>query len=89
MDFGRQVGRENRAKRLQKWHRKNDEKMKDSKMTKKSNKEALTPLGPEEPRPRKGVGGGVKPLPEGRRERRSKRKETKTTQQGLLGLTKQ
>ena len=75
MDFGRQVGRENRAKRHQKWHRKNDEKMKDSKMTKKSKKEALTPLGPEEPGPGEGVGGGVEPLPEGRRERGSRRKE--------------
>ena len=35
-----------------------DEKMKDSKMTKKSKKEALTPLGPEEPGPGEGVGTG-------------------------------
>ena len=76
MDLGRQVGRENRAKRHQKWYRKNDEKMKDSKMTKKSKKEAATTLDPRDPGPGEGVGGGVKPLPEGRRERGSSRKET-------------
>ena len=50
VDFGRQVGKENRAKRHQKWHRKNDEKTKGNKMAKKSQQEALTtrgPLGPE------------------------------------------
>ena len=76
MDLGRQVGRENRAKRHQKWYRKNDEKMKDSKMTKKSKKEAATILDPRDPGPGEGVGGGVKPLPEGRRERGSSREET-------------
>ena len=36
VDFGRQVGRENRAKRHQIRHRKNDEKTKGNKMGKKS-----------------------------------------------------
>ena len=39
---GKQVGKENRAKRHQKWHRKNDEKTKGNKMAKKSQQEALT-----------------------------------------------
>ena len=76
MDLGKQIGRENRAKRHPKWYRKNDEKMKDSKMANKSKKEALTTLDPRDPGPGEGVGGGVKPLPEGRRERGSSRKET-------------
>ena len=36
VDFGRQVGKENRAKRHQKRRRKNDEKTKGNKMAKKS-----------------------------------------------------
>jgi len=36
VDFGTQVGRQNRAKIDQKWHRKNDEKTKGNKMGKKS-----------------------------------------------------
>ena len=51
MDLAKQVGRENRAKRHQKWYRKNDEKMKDSKMTKKSKNEAATILDPRDPGP--------------------------------------
>ena len=51
MDLGKQIGRENRAKRHQKWYRKNDKKMKDSKMTKKSKKEAATILDPRDPGP--------------------------------------
>ena len=59
MDLGKQIGREKRAERHQKWYRKNDEKMKDSKMANKSKKEALTTLDPKDPRPGEGVGGGV------------------------------
>ena len=55
VDFGRQVGRENRAKRLQKWHRKIDEKMKGNKMAKKSQQEAPTTRGTWGPGP---WGGG-------------------------------
>ena len=58
---------ENRTKRHQKWHRKNDEKMKDSKMTKKSKKEAATTLDPRDPGPGEGVGGGVEACPPGER----------------------
>ena len=36
VDFGSQVGVENRTKIDQKWHRKNDEKTKGNKMAKKS-----------------------------------------------------
>ena len=36
MDFGTQVGMQNRAKIVQKWPRKNDEKKKGNKMAKKS-----------------------------------------------------
>ena len=62
MDFGRQVGRENRAKRLQKWHRKNDEKMKGNKMAKKSQQEVPTPLGTWGPGPwGGGRGRGITP----------------------------
>ena len=73
VDFGRQVGRENRAKRHQKWHRKNDDKMKDSKMIKKSKKEALTTLDPRDPGPGEGVGGGDS-LPRGVGTRRVEKK---------------
>ena len=51
MDFGRQVGRENRAKRLQKWHQQNDEKMKGNKMAEKSQQEVPTPRDPWGPDP--------------------------------------
>ena len=59
MDFGKQAGKENRAKRHQKWHRKNDEKKKGNKMAKKSQFEILTPRGPLGPDPR-GEGEGLK-----------------------------
>ena len=49
--FGRQVGRENRAKIDQKWHRKSDGKKKGNKMAKKSQFELLTPRGPTGPEP--------------------------------------
>ena len=55
VDFGCQVGKENRAKRHQKWHRKNDEKMKGNKMAKKSQQEVLTTRGAVGPEP---WGGG-------------------------------
>ena len=65
MDFGKQVGRENRAKRHQKWHRKNDEKMKGNKMAKKSQQEAPTPRDARGPGPWGGGRGRGKPLPRG------------------------
>ena len=52
VDFGSQVGRQNRAKIDQKWHRKNDEKKKGNKMAKKSQFEIPTPRGPAVPDPR-------------------------------------
>ena len=55
--FGRRVGVENRAKRHQTWHRKNNEKMKGAKMLKKSRHEPPTTRGTTGPRPR-GVGRG-------------------------------
>ena len=61
VDFGSQVGRQNRAKIDQKWHRKNDEKKKGNKMAKKSQFEILTPRGPAVPDPRGGhilISGG-------------------------------
>ena len=42
MDFGRQVGKENRAKIDQKRQRKNDEKMNATKMPKKSQQEEIS-----------------------------------------------
>ena len=69
--------------------------MKDSKRTKKSKKEAATILDPRDPGPGEGVGGGVKPLPEGRRERGSSRggkeevaekKLKPPSHQGLVGF---
>ena len=51
VDLGSQVGRQNRAKIDQKWHRKNDEKKKGNKMAKKSQFEILTPRGPLGPDP--------------------------------------
>ena len=59
VDFGRQVGKENRAKRHQKWHRKNDEKMKGNKMAEKSQQDVPTTSDPTGPGPWGGVGGGV------------------------------
>ena len=44
VDFGRQVGRQNRAKIDQKLHRKNDGKKKGSKIVKKGVKSASDPL---------------------------------------------
>ena len=65
VDLGSQVGRQNRAKIDQKWHRKNDEKKKGNKMAKKSQFEILTPRDPTGPEPRGGGRGRGKPLPEG------------------------
>ena len=52
VDFGSQVGRQNRAKIDQKWHRKKDGKKKGSKIAKKSQKVRATPSGTRGPRPR-------------------------------------
>ena len=60
-----QDGRENRAKRHQKWHRKNDEKTKGNKMAKKSQQAAPTTRGTEGPEPWGGGRGRRKPLPTG------------------------
>ena len=65
VDFGSQVGRQNRAKIDQKWHRKNDEKKKGNKMAKKSQFEIPTPREGAVPDPRGGGRGRGKPLPEG------------------------
>ena len=43
VDFGRQVGRQNRAKIDQKWHRKNDGKKKGTMIAKKLEKVPATP----------------------------------------------
>ena len=51
VDFGCQVGVENRFKIDQKWHRKNDEKTKGNKMAKKSQFEIPTPQEPAVPDP--------------------------------------
>ena len=51
-DFGNQVGRKNRAKIDQKWHRKNDGKKKGSKIAKKAQKVRTTTSGTRGPRPR-------------------------------------
>ena len=58
VDLGSQVGRQNRTKIDQKWHRKNDEKMKRTKNAKKSEKVLAAPCGTRGPRPR----GGSPPL---------------------------
>ena len=65
MDLGRQVGKENRTKRYQKWHRKNDEKMKGNKMAKKSQQDALTTRGPPGPEPWGGGRGRGRGMPAG------------------------
>ena len=62
MDFGRQVGVENRAKIAQKRHRKNDEKMKRNKMAKKSQQDAPTTRGGGGPEPWGGGRGRGNPL---------------------------
>ena len=54
VDFGRQVGTENRAKIDPKRHRENDEKKKGAKMAKKSQQEAPTTLDTRGPGPRGG-----------------------------------
>ena len=54
VDFGKQVGRENRAKRNQKWYRKTIEKMKGNKMAQKSQQEAPKHRGRGVPGPRGG-----------------------------------
>ena len=62
VDFGRQVGTENRAKIDQKRHRKNDEKKKGAKMAKKSQQEGPTTLDTRGPGPRGGGRGrGITP----------------------------
>ena len=58
VDLGSQVGRQNRAKIDQKWHRKNDEKKKGNKMAKKSQFEIQIGRGPAVPDP----WGGSPPL---------------------------
>ena len=68
MDFGTQVGKQNRAKIAQKRHRKNDEKnegqqdegWKNDEKTMKQRPDPEGVWGPGE-----GVGGGVNPSPEG------------------------
>ena len=68
MDFGRQVGVENRVKIDPKRHRKSDEKKKATKIAKQSlqdpAKDSRTPW----PGSGKGVGGRVNPSPKERRE---------------------
>jgi len=55
VDFGSQVGKQNRAKIDQKWHRKNEEKKKGNKMAKKSQFEIPTPREGAVPDPRGGI----------------------------------
>ena len=62
VDFGSQVGRQNRAKIDQKWHRKNDEKKKSAQMAKKSQQEAATTLDTTGPGPWVGGRRRCKPL---------------------------
>ena len=68
MDFGRQVGVENRAKIDPKRHRKSDEKKKVTKMAKKSLQDPAACRGTAGQDAGKGVGGRVNPSPKGRRE---------------------
>ena len=58
MDFGGQVGAENRSKIDPKRHRKNDGKKKGTRITKKSKKKLTPPRDPSVPDPR---GGGNYP----------------------------
>ena len=78
MDFGCQLGRENRANIDQKRYRKNDEKKKGAKMAKTSQQEALTTLAPPPPGPWEGVGGGDKSPPRGVETRRVEKKRAET-----------
>ena len=71
VDFGSQVGRQNRAKIDQKWHRKNDEKKKGNKMAKKSQFEIQTPRGPLGPDPWRGIPPIVGQTPPPPRRKRS------------------
>ena len=68
MDFGRQVGLENRAKIDPKRHRKSDEKKKVTKMAKKSLQDPAARFGTSQPGSGKGVGGRVNPSPKERKE---------------------
>ena len=65
VDLGSQVGRQNRAKIDQKWHRKNDEKKKGNKMAKKSQFEIQIGRGPLGPDPQGGnpPNSGANPPP--------------------------
>ena len=65
VDFGSQVGRQNRAKIDQKWHRKNVGKKKGCKIAKKSQKVRATPCGTTGPRPWGGppLYGGINACP--------------------------
>ena len=65
VDLGSQVGRQNRAKIDQKWHRKNDEKKKGNKMAKKSQFEIQIGRGPLGPDPWGGppLEGWINPAP--------------------------
>ena len=60
VDFGMQVGVENRAKIDPKRHRKSDENKKVTKMAKKSLQERVTPRARGFPEPRGGVGEGYR-----------------------------
>ena len=68
MDFGRQVGVENRAKIDPKRHRKSDEKKKVTKIAKSRSKTPATRRGGAGQDAGKEVGGRVNPSPKGRRE---------------------
>ena len=68
VDFGKQVGVENRAKIDPKRHRKSDEKKKVTKMAKKSLQDPARRRGGAGQDAGKGVGGRVNPSPKGRRE---------------------
>ena len=61
VDFGRQLGKEKRAKIDQEWHRKNDGKKKGSKIAKKAQKVRATRCGTTGPRSRGGppLSGGT------------------------------
>ena len=68
MDFGRQVGVENRAKIDPKRHGKSEEKKKVTQIAKKSLQEPADDSRTTRPGSGKGVGGRVNPSPKGRKE---------------------
>ena len=68
MDFGTQVGVEDRSKIDPKGRRKSDEKKKVTKMAKKTFQERATWRDSGKMDPGKGVGGRVTPSPKGRKE---------------------